>query len=1197
MLTRLELSGFKSFADKTRLDFPRGISAIVGPNGSGKSNVVDAIRWVLGEQSAKSLRGDGMTDVIFNGSATRKAMTQAEVVLVLDNQAGLFPLSVPEVRIARRVNRQAESEYLINGKPCRLKDIRDLFLGSGAGSDSFCVIQQGQVHALLQASPKDRRSLFEEAAGISRFKSRRQEAHKRLENIDQHIARLVDILSEVEKQHQAANLQTSKAAKYRELRETIRLARVRLSWLEWNEIQKRLPVIEEALGKPDEILAQPKSMEGHEEKPDLFELEIEATALATQAEEARSKLEQVQKSLDGGFRSRAGLTRDLTDARERFARLIIRWRDGKTWLETTELEINLAEQDLADLQPKLSASEENDNLFRQNLSGLREQADTNRSRQLESLRRQNEISGQFSTQNNSLEQVIAAHDRLKATKEQQVADLDRLRQLVTKLETEEAKGQIAASVSMAELETARQNKETKSRQLIQTRIQNQKLLVERGEIRSRLEVLEQLELSQEGLAPGVRTVLELKKNSKNRAWNGVIGLVADSLRVRREYAHLVEIALGDFSQRFLAENKTQVLAALGKESQNLQGRVGFIFPSENFNLEDDSILPSGDHHGLVARASNLISCEHPKFIGLPDRLLGKTLIVKNLESAFQLASKLQSFRFITLSGEMIDEFGSIVLGKLPVEGGVLSRKNEVKDLRESLAQVESDLGENEIQLAREKRQLDTLEAGLATLELKTRDLTQLASDLAGKLDRERISLDSANQEQLAGQQEERRLETEIKRLRIEVQEIKNLLESSEKATSGFQSVLDRINIQIEEVAKKETNARTETEKLQACANQINLKIQILKRQKSEKMIQIESIGEDLAREQRNLKERESQLAHLDQILLTTAMNQTTSQISWAVIREAKRKAENSLSVNRQKLEKLAQDTSSQLNEINQRQANFSSMEKERQRYMVRIEQIQDRLREEEITDINQIQPDATWLAEPFSRDSDLNTIKELQIQLQRLGSVNHDSARELLLLGERKEMLHDQLSDLQGARKNLLESLENLNLIATKKFVECFSAIQEHFRDLFRKIFGGGTAELSLEDPVYPLDTGIEVLARPPGKDAARLSLMSGGERTMTAVALLLAVFKSRPGPFCLMDEVDAALDEANVDRFAGVLKEFSEKTQFILISHHKRTMASATVLHGITMKEPGISTRYSVDVEDYMSQKGKSNDSGPLAA
>ena len=327
------------------------------------------------------------------------------------------------------------------------------------------------------------------------------------------------------------------------------------------------------------------------------------------------------------------------------------------------------------------------------------------------------------------------------------------------------------------------------------------------------------------------------------------------------------------------------------------------------------------------------------------------------------------------------------------------------------------------------------------------------------------------------------------------------------------------------------------------------------------------------------------------------MNQTTSQISWAVIREAKRKAENTLSVNRQKLEKLAQDTSSQLNEINQRQANFSSMEKERQRYMVRIEQIQDRLREEEITDINQIQPDATWLAEPFSRDSDLNTIKELQIQLQRLGSVNHDSARELLLLGERKEMLHDQLSDLQGARKNLLESLENLNLIATKKFVECFSAIQEHFRDLFRKIFGGGTAELSLEDPVYPLDTGIEVLARPPGKDAARLSLMSGGERTMTAVALLLAVFKSRPGPFCLMDEVDAALDEANVDRFAGVLKEFSEKTQFILISHHKRTMASATVLHGITMKEPGISTRYSVDVEDYMSQKGKSNDSGPLAA
>lgn len=1192
MLTRLELSGFKSFADKTRLEFPPGVSAIVGPNGSGKSNVVDAIRWVLGEQSAKSLRGDGMTDVIFNGSATRKPMSQAEVTLVLDNLAGDFPLPVPEVRIARRVNRQGESDYLINGRSCRLKDIRDLFLGSGAGSDSFCVIQQGQVHALLQASPKDRRSLFEEAAGISRFKLRRLDAHKRLEKIDQNIGRCSDVLSEVERQYQSAKLQSSKAEQYLELRKQIREIRLRLSWQEWREIQERLPQIEEALGQA----VHPEGLSTHEpgyNSGDLLSLEIEATELATRAEEARSKLENSQKLLEGAFQSRAALAKDLAAARQRHGRMLLRHRDGKTWITQADREINLAESEWNAIQPNLVQSEETDNLNRQTLADLRGQADTNRGRQLDALRRQNLIGGNVSTLSASLEQVNRALDRSKETKEQHFIALEKLQQLVERLQTEEARAQVAASISLVELENLRNERETKSRQLTLVRNQHQKMLVERGEIRSRLEVLEQLELSQEGLAPGVRSILNLKKESGNRLWNGIIGLVADSLRVRREYSHLIEIALGDHAQRFLAENRKEILTALTKEKQIPPGRVGFLFPEKSAANEDETALSIVKHPGLVAKASHLAICEHKKFIGLPDRLLGKTLIVRDLESAFQLASKLPDHRFVTLAGEMLDEFGSVILGKASTESGVLSRKNELKDLRERLGTLEKELLETENRLSIEKGHLENLESRLESLDHKARELTQTAADLTSRLDRERLSLDTARQEQLAGEQEERRLSSESERLAKELADQKKLLEAAEKATSGFQSVLDQINLQIEEIGKEETLSRVEADKLRSKAAQLDLKIQVLKRQKAERALQVESLGEDITREEKDLRDRTQQLRQIDLSLLATAMEEGVAQMERDLTREKRRLAEVSLSRRRQELELLARETSQQLNEINQRRAHYSGLEKERQRLTVRLEQIQERLREEDIPDINHIIPEASWHNQSMDRARDLEALKDLQSKIQRLGLINHEAARELGLIEERRQGLSDQIEDLQMARKNLVESLARLNETATTRFLESFTAIQEHFRELFRKIFGGGTAELSLEDPGAPLDTGIEVLARPPGKDAARLSLMSGGERTMTAVALLLAVFKSRPGPFCLMDEVDAALDEANVDRFAGVLKEFSEKTQFILISHHKRTMASASVLHGITMKEPGVSIRYSVDIEDYMGQgKHRGNDS-----
>ena len=1192
MLTRLELSGFKSFAEKTRLDFPPGVSAIVGPNGSGKSNIVDAIRWVLGEQNARSLRGDGMTDVIFNGSTTRKPMSQAEVVLVLDNQAGHFQIPLPEIRIGRRVNRSGESDYHINSKPCRLKDIKNLFVGSGAGSDSFCVIQQGQVHALLQASPKDRRSLFEEAAGISRFKLQRQETPKRLEKVNHNIGRLEDILVEVENQVQYSKIQASKSYKYQELRYQIRELRLRLCWQEWKEIQPRLLELDKE--RQFQTADTGEISEPEKQLAEIVLLELETT-LAEQIKQnvaAKVQLENIHKSLDNDIYKKTETEKNITLSRNRLQRLLQRFRDNSDTLLQSKSELIKCKKELILAIDSYTHAELLLRNLRLEIAKINDQNIINNSLYDVANQNKSQLASDLHQKKTALSLVNQSIRTLESTVNERTELITSLETQYTKNTEAEKKAQTALSIASTEHLNASQEMDISTRKINEFKSEIQKYMLEKSEIKSRLGLLEQLEASQDGVSPGVKTLLLLKANDSKSQWNSIVGLVADMLRVRKEYATLVEIALGENVQRIIAIDKLELLQIIALRKIELPGRVGFIFPTNITNHEDNIESLQIQHSGLIARASNLVRCDHKFFYDLPDRLLGKTFIVKDLNTASDLAEKLLGHRFVTLKGEYIDENQILVLGRQPVGSGILSRKSELKDLRERLTVITNILFDIENSITTEQ----IINSRISSNFENTKNLMQKANStllgIATNLDRTQVILDSARQEKQNTEMEARRLQIEFVRLTEEVYEANQNTINIETEIEKYCLLLKASSIQVADLAAQEKSAQEQLFAIEAQINQANIEEKMLLANVNDKINQTHPLNEDISCECNQIAVELQRLQILEKSLLKTGSEYSVAITEYEKTKNSCTESEKYLREIKKSLANEAKSTAQHLEKIQQHHINKVNLERESEKLRIRMEQVYERMAEEEISDPSQIQAEPGWFLSTLDKDKTLSLIREINGQISLQGLINPNAPAELQVVENRRNGLAEQIGDLGNARKNLNETMEKLSSKATEMFLQCFEIIQENFRELFRKVFGGGSAELTLEDPASPLDTGIEVMAKPPGKDAARLSLMSGGERTMTAVALLLAVFRSRPGPFCLMDEVDAALDEANVDRFASVVKEFSEKSQFILISHHKRTMAAAKVLHGITMNEPGVSTRFSVDVEEYLREPGQRSES-----
>ncbi len=1174
MLKRLELIGFKSFADRTRFDFAPGITAVVGPNGSGKSNIVDAVKWILGEQSAKSLRGGEMADVIFNGSSTRKSLGLAEVTMTFDNAKRQLQYDGDEVQITRRVYRDGQGEYLINGQISRLKDIKEMFLGSGAGQGAYSIIEQGRVDALLTASTKDRRNIFEEAAGISRFKAKKQEALRKLEATELNLNRVKDILLELEKSLKTLQNQAAKAKKHQEYQSRLKELRVGLGLREFAEIADTLKYEEELLARlRGELAGAAAEIAGHD--AELAKLDTELATVDDSLRAGEKKLagsrQQIaqQEAVAKSQREQAdNLQADLLSNGQQRVELAQRLQSLNHEKVQAADEAKRAASEADDEQARADAAAAALNVVLATIVELSRQTQEARDQQFE---------------------LVGRAARLKSATEMTASQVERLQKELVRKQNEGAKASAEAaaiegvladlSQNSAELlerlDTAKhahgelqqqQQDARRHAESLQPRLDE--LRDRRGDLRGRLEILEQLEQSQEGVGAGVRFVLERKTGTP------IVGLVADLLTVPHDIAPLIDLALGEAAQRFVIESDmSTVLAALGP----LPGRVGFIMLNPPTSSEG-----RGDNDFQASITSPLP--------GLVERLLGNVRLVETLAEALTLSDG--RTRFVTRAGEILEADGSVIVGPVSGSVGLLSRKSELRDLQGQLTTIEADSVALEAEQQQARQTADGLDASIggraaeiaaigakagdlrdtltAQREKQTRltDIIALSESesgiLAAELSKANEALESTSRQAIAAEAEASELKATLEATEHQLRLAEATREARQQDNTAAQVASSRTAQQAATAADRVTAIGSELEER---AKQVRALV-------SAEVATSARLGEcGLAALRANML---AASAYADKEQHELAVSESVQQRHQ--VRSAREGIQDRL--------KLIRD------EWQQRQDQAHAHDLTVRDIANRHEIIALRIREDYSIELDELQSTehGYTLDAAMNDDEVQNEIDDLRKKITRLGSVNLEALEQLAVDEAREAALRAEFDDLTAAQTSLLEIIEAINSDSRRLFTETLAAVRVHFQELFRKLFGGGMADIILEDPTDVLESGIEITARPPGKELRSISLLSGGEKTLTAVALLLAMFRSKPSPFCLLDEVDAALDEANTARLASVVREFLDQSQFIIITHKKRTMAMADVLYGITMQESGISKQVATRIEDWPEDEAEAN-------
>ncbi|MCH9656219.1 MAG: AAA family ATPase [Planctomycetes bacterium] len=1283
MLKSLELFGFKSFADRTIFEFSEGITCVVGPNGSGKSNVVDGIKWVLGDQSPKSLRGKDMTDVIFNGSQGRKPNPYAEATLTFNNQGGFLDIDAPEVQIGRRLWKNGDSEYLLNRNTVRLKDIRDLFMGTGAATSAYSIIEQGRVDQILQANAATRRVVFEEAAGISRYKSRKVDAERKLERVGQNLLRLTDIVDEVEAQLNSTRSQASKASKYREASTELRKLWMGMAADDWRHLTTQQSAIQEKINQYQKRI--------NELNAEYQTYEEQLTAIDSEVSEVDDQLRSVEKKVAS---QREGIAGNQTaiehqlERKEEFETEIIRLRKQRILMTRRTAEI---QNDLEAVTNEKNKSESEFQIQRQKL-------EETRSRITEVTKELDEVSEQIQQNQQVVHELNKASlnldNRLFSIQTEQknvTASTEKSNDKRLQLEEkfQEAKSLVEktnlqfrlAGEKVAEYAQNLSSVDEKKQALLSEQDQKTQQLSDLREKRSadqaRKSVLEDLEQRQEGISIGVKEILNRAQTSNYSPWNTIIGSVADLLDVDLEQAALLEVALGIRSQLLVISEFDPLYQFLKEGKYSISGRVGFITRSSRdqqtnlvepavngFSVEGDAAVPESfsaekkqitldlsAELGVIYRADKLVKpSEENQY--LAELLLSDTWIVDSFETAVKL-SRLegQNCRFVTLQGELVEANQSVFVGEVRGESAIFTRRSELRKLKNDLIRMDRTLNDNESALEK----LDTL---LSTVEEERRSWqeqmqqasenlsTEKAAKVAAEHKREQINeeLMTVQNELTDHENHSKKLQTEAEVVFVQKQETEEKLESLNLTIQQDESVLLNKQCEIQEL-KEQQNSRqlelaTHEERLAGLEQRFgHMKLEFEQREQQ----QYES-----SRRYELSMEKNSQIklhilntrALLDeQFLIQEALFEQAGSLSR--LRDEKRQFKKELSSEEAAIRKERRELNDQKHEEEIKTRDIEHQistlaERIEEEYQLSLEEIvssgesvlKQYLEEQTQAEVSQIdrEEDTDSEAEHSEVESEeaqisfssidqkneerveielveesdapaqlgfnielyLEIRPEIESQVNRLrrkikmmGSINSDSLKDLDELETRFEYMKSQLDDLEEAKSSLEEIIRRINVESRRLFADTFEVIRGHFQEIFRKLFGGGEADIILEDPEDVLECGIEIVARPPGKELRGLTLLSGGEKTLTAVALLMSIFRSRPSPFCILDEVDAALDEANVERYAGLIDDFKDTTQFIMITHNKRSMTVGNVLYGVTMEQSGVSKRMSVRFDD----------------
>ncbi len=1308
-LKKLIVHGFKSFADRTEFSFDTPITGIVGPNGCGKSNVVDAVKWVLGEQSAKSLRGDAMMDVIFNGSGARKASGMAEVVLVFDNPRrgdGVRALNVDadEVAVGRRLFRDGTSEYQLNNQAARLKDIRELFLDTGVGVDAYSVIEQGRVALLLESNPTERRVIFEEAAGISKFKAKKKESQRKLERVDQNLLRVTDIVEEVDKRLRSVRIQAGRARTFQEHSGRLRELRLTYALQEYHSLQERLEEHRIQEGKA-RLELERLATELSEKQLAMGALKREFDLASQQKQEGEFEQVQARAAIQSAQQRQAYARQQLEQIAEQLSQFeedrgaLMKKSEETAGLLGTETEaLKRLTEELLEHRRRIEQGQQAFSDTQLQLNQINREIEQHKTSILDLMRRSASVNSRLGAIEIERRNIGVQQQRLGSRRQVVLGEIEALE--AGRRELEEALAAVVGELGLlqAQLEESVERASALGKQIAAVTERLGAAREHRSALLSRQRLLEDLEANREGVSEGVKAVL----GQRSERFSFIRGLVADVLRADVEHAPVIEAALDGRDQMLVADSQEAVAGAMGA-LEELEGRVNILCVDrlaacgrgerrERGGLEEGALtfgfidggevlgaglmvgcmdgveivageagdvweagvemtgegssgewvfgverycLEAGDdgvggydwsrHSQGIRVASDLVIVE-PGDVGLAEHLLGRTAVVDGLEDACVLHREGPAgWRYVTRDGAVVEADGTVRVGPLTAAMGLISRRSELEALRHQIAEVDRRVEHLSAEVTEGNAQAKSLQEQQNGLRNAIYQANTRKVQTTGRLAQNRDKQSAFRRELPVLERELQNYLDQMGRLKAEETGLQEKREGMEAEQASRQA-------QVELLTAKQVEG---TESLKACGEALTaLRVEL--GQVQEKQIASQQAVQRLTAAKAELAEQ------MDRVV-RSAEQVGGRRASVESELESAREMEFEQSRKQRLLAERIEELTARVTELEGRvsavseevvaataahqgvEQSLHGLAVQIGEARVRIEGLVQRTMEEleldlpvryaELNEQGGYQPAETdWAAVA-------EEIKQLREKIQRLGNVNLDAIGEQDELEKRQEFLSAQVKDLTTSKQQLEELIETINKESSARFEQTFNTVREHFQGMFRKLFGGGKADIFLETSVEdggdqqpvigpdgqtvmpvmrktvdPLEAGIEIIARPPGKQPVSISQLSGGEKTMTCVALLMSIFKSKPSPFCILDEVDAALDEANNQRFNLIVQEFLDQSQFIIITHSKRTMQIADTLYGVTMQEQGVSKRVAVRFDEVDSE-GRIKDAEHAAA
>ncbi len=1172
-LKRLELQGFKSFADKTILEFKSGITSVIGPNGSGKSNISDAIRWVLGEQSMKSLRGSKSEDIIFAGTQARKSLGFAEVSMVIDNTDGKLPIEYSEVTVTRKLYRSGETGYFINKVPCRLKDVLELFMDTGIGKDGYSIIGQGKIDEILSNKSEDRRRIFEEAAGIVKYRTRKAESEKKLEQTKLNLLRINDILSEIEANIEPLKMQSDKAKKYLDFREELKNIEVGLFLYNISDYKEKLEkLVEDIQIVEDQVFSENEKMTNLQNAKEELKIQIDEITLKIEEMqnlgfESTNKIEKInseigisKERIQNNVLNQERLEKEIEETKARILDLEEEQKQKLSKKESLfsnrekfQKELEEKQKELEELTKKLSDKE-------LEIEGKKEQIEKNTDRKYEIVSEISSLEANFEnlekrektakSELQSLTSEIDSGRNDKQEKSKEFYDIEFKKNELTKSLQEKQSKKEESMAKIKEFDTILNNLTYESRMKD-----------------SRLKFLIETEKEKEGYTRSVKSLL-LDCDKDANLKKGMNGIFANLITVDKKYETAIEMCLGLTLQNIVTDTEEDAKKLVEHLRKNKLGRASFLPVSSIRGKKLDRIIKNSTE-GVIGVASDLVKCDK-KYEQIVLNLLGRTLIVENMDTAIQIAKlNSYSFRIVTLEGDIISNTGAITGGSVQTKTvSILGRSREIESLEKELKEINSKIEKTSKdkkdytesvtdvieEVTRLEKELQDIEVVYAAENQKILNIEDGISKLEARRDKLNQELEELAKQKIDNRSEKEEKEEQINFLEKEIENLSKVVEEFALNNKDNQKYINDLNFDI-------TNLKISVSSFDESGTSIDEMVERINKDIEANKTGIENKNQSISEVLEENKNLEQKIVELEnEIVKIKSDVENSSNIVENLKNDRTEKSE--------KLKASEQEINDEFTVLEDLKGQTVKLDVRKTKLEQDLEQAVNNLWVEyELTPNN-----AEGYEKPQNVQKAARDVNVLRTQIKELGSINVDSIEEYKKTKERYDFMCEQRLDLENTATKLRNIISEMTKTMKEQFIEKFNEINKNFNEVFTELFGGGKAEIELEDEENVLECGIDIQVQPEGKKLQNMMLLSGGEKAFTAIALLFAILKINPAPFCVLDEIEAALDDVNVYRFAEYLKKFSKETQFLVITHRKGTMEAANTVYGVTMEENGVS-------------------------